>query len=660
MVNLSLAINYALSGIAVRGYHAMNLAIHVLASLTLFGIVRRTLLRPAMAGAPATSRLTQNPAAAATVLGFAIALIWALHPLQTEAVTYVIQRAESMMGLFYLLTLYCFISGADSGSPAIWLSASVLCSLLGMATKEVMVSAPLMVLLYDRTFVAGTFREAWNRRRWFYAGLASTWLLLAYLVASVGGNRNGSIGFGLGLNWWAYELTQFQAIAHYLWLSVWPHPLVFDYGPIAVKHASEVLPQAVIVTLLAAGTIISLWRWPAIGFTGIWFFAILAPTSVMPGPTDMIVEHRMYLALAAVVALLVTGLYVMLGWIQEKAVPGRALRIAAPGLILALAFPLGFLTARRNKDYHSELAIWSDAVAKRPDNPAAHDSLGNALEHAGRLTEAIEQHEEALRLMNFAQAHYNLGNVLMRTGRFAEAIEQYEQALSLRPDQAKTYDNLGLALFQMGQVTEAIAQYQHALEISPDDVHTHYNLGLALVRAGRPTEAIEHYQAALRYETANALLQNNLGIALAQAGRPAEAIEHYAEALRIDPHYAAAHVNLGISLAQAGRPTEAVEHYEEALRIDPNSAEAHLNLANVWLSQSRMTEAIEQCQEALRIKPDYADAHFNLGIALVQMGRLPEATEQFQQFLRIKPDDVQAQRILARLQAYQQTTGPEK
>lgn len=654
MVNLSLAINYALGGTTVTGYHALNLVIHIFASLALFGLVRRTLLRPVMTGILSASQPAPDPAATATLLGFAIALIWALHPLQTEAVTYIIQRAESMMGLFYLLTLYCFVRGADSGRPGFWLPASIFCSLLGMATKEVMVSAPLIVLLYDRTFVAGTFREAWNRRRWFYAGLAGTWLLLGYLVASVGGNRNGSVGFGLGVNWWAYELTQFQAIAHYLRLSLWPHPLVFQYGPIAVRQASEVLPQAVLVVLLAAGAVAGLWRRPAIGFAGVWFFAILAPTSVMPGPTDMIVEHRMYLALAPLVALLATGLFVFILWIQKKAAGGRAGQIAGLCLVPALALPLGLLTARRNEDYRSELALWGDTVARRPDNPAAHDSLGNALEHAGRLEEAIAQHQQALQLMDFAQGHYNLGNVLARSGRFQEAIEQYGQALRLRPDQADTYDNLGIALFQLGRIPEAIEQYQHALQINPDHVQANNNLGVALVRTGRAPEAIAYYQAAARFEPGNASLQNNLGIALAKAGRSAEAIGHYEEALRLDPQNAATHVNLGISLAECGRTAEAVERYQQALRLDPSSAEAHLNLANVWFRQGRMTEAMAQCEEALRIKPDYADAHYNLGIALIQAGRMAEATGHFQQLLRINPDDVQAQRILARLQAYQQ------
>ena len=185
-----------------------NLAIHYLAGLALFGIVRRTLAR------------RKDPAAA--LIAFSAALVWALHPLQTESVTYIIQRAESLMGLFYLVTLYCFIRGAEAdGRQRPWFALCVAACLLGMATKEVMVSAPLIVLLYDRTFVAGSFREAWRRRWGLHAALAATWLPLAGLVAGAGWDRSGTSGFNSDVTPWAYWLTQFEAVTRYLWLSVW-------------------------------------------------------------------------------------------------------------------------------------------------------------------------------------------------------------------------------------------------------------------------------------------------------------------------------------------------------------------------------------------------------------------------------------------------------
>ncbi len=300
MLNLSLAVNYAISGFDTWSYQAMNLAIHATAALLLFGILRRTMLLPLQ---------KSRWGAAAVPLAFAVALLWAIHPLQTESVTYTVQRAESLVGLFYFLTLYCFIRGAESSKRRLWHIRSALACLLGMASKEVMVSAPLVVLLYDRTFLSVSFREAWRRRRGYYLALGGTWLLLAALVAAAG-NRGGSAGLNSGVPWWPYLCTQFGAIVHYLRLCAWPYPLVMDYGPVLAKQASEIVPYAVVLALLGLATLAALWRWPKIGFLGAWFFLILAPTSsVVPVATQTIAEHRMYLPLAAVLTAVALAAY---------------------------------------------------------------------------------------------------------------------------------------------------------------------------------------------------------------------------------------------------------------------------------------------------------------------------------------------------------------
>ena len=286
LVNLTLAINYALGGTAVQGYHIFNLLLHVASSLTLFGTVRRTLRQPDLCAQFGT---------AATSLAATAALAWAVHPLQTESVTCVIQRTELLMGLFYLLTLYYFIRSVEADSWRGWPVLTIGACLLGMASKEVMVSAPLMVLHYDRTFVAGTFRAAWQQRRRFYLGLAATWLLLGALLLSIGGSRGTTAGFGLGITWWPYALKQCEAIVLYLRLSFWPHPLVLDYGREVVSNPLAVAPQAIALLFLVAGMVIALWRRSALGFAGFWLFAILAPSSsVVPLLTQTMAEHRMY------------------------------------------------------------------------------------------------------------------------------------------------------------------------------------------------------------------------------------------------------------------------------------------------------------------------------------------------------------------------------
>jgi tetratricopeptide (TPR) repeat protein len=463
ILNLSLAINYAWGGNSVRGYHVANLAIHILAGLTLLGIVGRT-LGLCSGQALRQSALRERFGASAMPLALAVALLWTLHPVQTESVTYVIQRAESLMGLFYLLTLYAFIRGAEARASGWWHGAAVAACLLGMTTKEVVVSAPLLVLLYDRTFVSGSFREAWRRHRWLYFGLAIPLLMLAGRLAAQGGNRDTHSGFGINVSWWAYALTQFPAVARYLALSAWPHPLVFDYEPLWVKRVADVVPQALLVVALVAGTLIALWRRSPLGVAGAWFFAILAPTSLVPGAAQMIVEHRMYLSLAAAMVLLALGIYALAG--------RRSLVV-----LLALAAGFGWLTEQRNPVYHNELSLWSDTVAKRPDHVLAHGNLGTALAQAGRLTEAIVQFEEALRLdPSFVDAHSNLGNALLQAGRVTEAITQYEATVRLRPDYAPGHYNLGNALLTLHRPGEAIRQYEATLRLRPDYLPARYNL----------------------------------------------------------------------------------------------------------------------------------------------------------------------------------------
>ncbi len=299
LVNLTLALNYAFGGLDVRSYHALNLALHVATALVLFGLLRRTLTRLA----------SPTP----TFISLAATLVWTVHPLLTESVTCVIQRNEILAGFFYLLTLYAFARATETGGAKFWLPLAVLACFMGMASKEIMVSAPLVVFLYDRTFVAGTFREAWRRRRGFYLMLASSWLLLAALMLT-SQHRGGTVGFGLGVTAWDYLLTQCRALTLYLKLSFWPHPLVIDYGTDIVRTVSAVALPGLGLLLLLALTIVGVCRRPALGFLGVCFFAILAPSSsLVPLVSQPIAEHRMYLPLAAVVVLAVVGLTKLAG-----------------------------------------------------------------------------------------------------------------------------------------------------------------------------------------------------------------------------------------------------------------------------------------------------------------------------------------------------------
>ena len=461
VVHLSLAVNYALGGINPWGYHLFNVVVHILAGLTLYGVVRRTFLseplRPTFGGA-------------ASSLAGAITLIWLVHPLQTESVTYTIQRGESLMSLFYLLTLYGVIRSDDASRENWWRIGAVVSCALGMACKPVMVTAPLVALLYDRTFLVKSWRDVVQRRGWLYAGLAASWLLLPPLLANAPTEWKASAGFEFqGIPPLQYARMESVAILHYLRLAFWPHPLCLDYGWgyhwQVVAGAGDVLPDVIVVVALLAGTV---WAWnrkPALGFLGAWFFLILAPTSSFMPIADPIAEHRMYLPLAAVVTGVVVVAFV-LGKRFLRNQSGSVLGWVACGFVVVA---LAVLTIQRNRDYISDIALWDDTVAECPQNPRAHHNLGFALAQIGKIQEAIGQYEQALRIKpDYVDAHHNLGFALAQIGKIQEAIGQYEQALRLKPDYAKAHNNLGVALSRLGKIPEAIGQYEQALRIEPD------------------------------------------------------------------------------------------------------------------------------------------------------------------------------------------------
>lgn len=632
IVALSFLLNHAVGGYHVAGYHVANGAIHAMAALCLMGVVRRTLLMPGLRGRFGPASL---PLAATS------ALLWAAHPLSTAAVTYVVQRAESLAALFVLLTLYGFAraAGTAGGAARQWCAVSLSACALAMASKESAAATPLLVLLYDRAFVSGTFRSAWAGRRTYYLALAATWLILFWLVLSTGG-RGGTAGLGAGASPWAYALTQCHGIVRYAVLAVWPYPLIFDYGLGTVRGLGEVLPQALLVTGLVGRVMMALARRPALGFLGAWFLLLLAPSSsFIPVATQTVAEHRVYLSLAVLVVMLVLFAHCALGLRS-----GRWLGVAVVALLAG--------AVARNHDYRSEVAIWGDAAAKFPANARAHNNHGQALFRAGDIASAIACYERALALQpSYPETHYNRGVALAKSGRLPEAILAYDAALRVDPLYAEARNNLANALVATGRLPEAIAHYEAAIARKPDFAEAQNNLGSALLRQGRAAEAASRFERALAWKPEYAEASYNLGNARAGAGAMTEALGHYDRAIVLRPDYAEAHVNAGNALLELGRPADALVRYEKAVALNPRLADAHFNLASLRLEQERWADAAASLEIVLQIDSGYVRAHRALGFALAALGRTAEATRHYDVYLRAVPDDAQAVAELARLRS---------
>jgi tetratricopeptide (TPR) repeat protein len=558
VVQLSFAANYAVGGLDVRGYHVVNLVVHVLAALLLFGIARRSL--QCEAGG-------RRDGSGAAGLAFAIALIWAVHPLQTESVTYVIQRAESLAGLLSLATVYFVLRGASSGRSRIWYGAAAIACVLGMGSKPVMVATPVLVLLYDRVFLAGSWRGAWRRRGVLYLCLAASWTIL---IALLGGHHESetTAGFSMpGLSAAHYARSQPGVVLHYLGLVVWPRGLVLDYAwPVAESWIAILVPGLALGTLLAV-TVWAFRRRPPLGFLGAAFLLLLAPSSSFIPIKDLAAEHRMYLPLAPVVALLVLGTERLVRALTRTYVTRRYLSF---GLLLTGAGVLVLLTVGRNAEYRSPMDMWRNVVARRPSNPRAHNNLAYVLFQTGRIAESRSHAARAVELdPDYGDAHVNLGRALAEQGEYDAASQQYLAALRLRPDHAAARNDLGIVLQKLNHPELAIRQYDEALRLDPDYAEAYNNRGLALAGLQRYVEAIGDYARALRLRPDYVEVYGNLGNARLAQGDVGEAIREYGNALRLAPNHAEMHYNLAIALAAQGKHEEARAHYAEAVRLKP-------------------------------------------------------------------------------------------
>ena len=595
VASLTLAINYAFAPDDVRdvlspggpsapadvrerflqnvwGYHFFNLLLHVLAALVMFGVIRRTLCSP---------RVRARFGNVATPLAASSALIWIVHPLLTDAVTYIAQRTEVLMGLFFFLTLYCSIRAfeqlANVRSRRLWTAAAVVSCALGMGSKQTMVTAPIVAWLWDWIFAGATdpvprtadpgprttdpgsrttdpgsripdpangSSAMLRARRWLYAGLASTWSILAVLVAIE--RWPHSIGFAReGWTPWTYLLTQTGVIVHYVRLAITGSPLSLDYDgwPMA-RSLVEVVPYAVPLAIVFIVTVAGIVRRLPWAFLGAWFFATLAPSSsVLPLATEIAAERRMYLPLASLVVAAVVVVYlagrrlvdfVIADGHRRRLVAGSAAII----VVSAVVATLGSATYGRNRDYWSDERIWEDTVEKRPNNPRARVNYGIDLQAAGRLADAERELREAVRLKEAsAAAHANLGPILCATGRFDECILHLNRALALDPDYTSAHANLAEAYGASGKRALAAEQFALALNAAPDKPFLLNRLAWLLATSPEDAirngpRAVELAERAVSLTTRQDIMSlETLSAAYAEVGRFEDAVRVAREAL---------------------------------------------------------------------------------------------------------------------------------
>jgi len=643
VLNLTFALNYACGGLKPAGYHAVNLAIHLAAGLLLLGLVRRT-----MSGGRVPERYRSKAAPLAAVA----AVLWVVHPLQTESVTYIVQRAESLVGLFYLSTLYCLVRGIQgTGKAAVgWFVGGAVACALGMAAKENMATAPLMALLLDRVFFSRSFRETFRQRWAVHLVLGATLLILAVLMA--GGPRSDSAGFNIkSMTALDYVKSQPQVILHYLRLAVWPHPLCLDYRwPIVGSWPAIVIP-AVVLTLAVLASVWAFRRWAAVAYLGVWFFLVLAPTSSFVPLKDLAFEHRMYLPLAAIILMLVLLADHIIDYLLKNESPStsaaRRLKLVSVALVAAV---LGGLTIRRNTDYYDAISMWKKVIALRPDNARAVSNLGVLYGILGRHEEAVETCRRAVTMDPREEAaQANLAKSLAKLGRYEEAVTEYRKALVLLPDDVQVMYSMGLALEALGRFDEAEGCYREVIARDPGSALAFLGLGICLQRKADYSAAAEAFRRSIDANPKDLDARARLASCLAKLGKPNEAIDECRRSLKSDPRHAVTWYILGNVYSGIGRWTEALDAYRQAVASNPTNADARYNLGVALFQLGQMDEAIAAYREVLLASPRHAKARLNLGDALVQQGRYDEAAVEFMEVLRIEPGNQAAQAALEAL-----------
>ena len=572
LVNWSFAVNHRLGGLDPGGYHRVNLAFHGASVWLLFAALSRLLRhRPRRWLTGWADPRTPSFAA------FAVTLVWALHPVLTEAVSYVTQRTELAFSFFLLLMLYAFLRSLEAeerGGPSVvagkgWLVVAVVAAWAGAASKEVMAVAPLLVPALDALWISGSWRRAWKARWRSYLALATCWLPLGWLAAT--STRSASAGFGLEtLGALDYLRTQAGVILHYLRLLVWPRPLVLDYDdwPVAASWGAA-LPELVVVATLVALTVWGALRCRPVALAGVWFFLLLAPTSsVLPIATEIAAERRLYLASAAAVGLVVLGTAWLLGRLR---IPAARRVLAGAGLAAVVLLAVAG-TRERNRQWQDKVELLAHTVAHRPDNARARNNLAAALIAEGRGEEAEPHLRRALELAPDEAAHTNLGILLAGRGQWARAEGHYRRALEIVPESPQTLTNLGRALAAQDRLEEAEAAYRRSLGLQPTRAETHNNLGSLLWRRGRSAESVAAFRRAVELNPDYGEARFNLGVALAETGELGAAESELAAAARALPEDGEAPLRRAAVLARLGRRAEALDALDLAAARDPRIA----------------------------------------------------------------------------------------
>lgn len=521
---LSFALNYYFGKLDVLGYHRVNLIIHIINGILVWWIVNLTFRTPIMGKTAVNQQLN-------SLIAITSALIFVAHPIQTQAVTYIVQRFASLATLFYLLCIVLFVKWRLSVGfryRAVFYSFSLLSAVLAMKTKEISFTLPLVILSYEFVFfkdVRGILRRAFTLIPYLLTLLIIplTMIGIAKPVGEIVGDVGRAAQETESISRASYLLTQFRVIVTYIRLLFLPVDQNLDYDyPVYHSLFTPVVFLSFLFLLFIVGTGVYLFMRSRRGGSGyalivsfgiFWFFITLSVESSIIPISDVIFEHRLYLPGVGAVVAFSTSILYGVEYLKKQAgmdIGSSSLYVSCI-VIFVMVLPLSFATYQRNRVWKDEITLWRDVVIKSPLKARAHNILGNVYYNIEHLEDAIEEFRTALRLRpDHAETHYNIGLAYDKTGRTEEAIKELKTAIKLKPDYPEAHNNLGVIYAKKGRREDAMEEFKTVIKINPRFAEAHNNLGFIYNEMNQKEKALVEVKIALEIKPNDPEAQDTL------------------------------------------------------------------------------------------------------------------------------------------------------
>ena len=640
---LSFALNYTLGGLNPFGYHLVNIVIHIFNSILVYALVALTFRTPV---------LKESAAARPNLPFFACALsvfIFALHPVQTESITYITQRFASLAALFYLLSLALFIKwrvgqSESKGGYGVY-ALSLVSAIFAMKTKEISFTLPFVILFYDLAFFNVKPRERALGLAPFLLTLLIIPLAILFPGAAASGIdekiRRAQLDELLNFSRYEYLLTQFRVITTYIKLTLLPagQNLIYDYRVSRSVFEPAVIASFIFLLSIFSSAVYIFFRsrkagnaYGMLAGAGVlWFFIALSIESSIIPIRDVIFEHRLYLPLAGA-ALSISAIFLFAADFAQRKTAAASKAFAF--IALAIVAALGAAGHDRNLLWKEPVKLYEDIVRKSPQRASVHFDLGKLYKDAGRGDDAVREYKKAIALdPDYAAPHTNLGNLYLDNGLSGLAMEEYRAALRIKPSDVNAHYNFGRAYSALSMNNEALNEFWQVLSLDPEHVEAHNHIGNIFLGAGKLDIAEKEYMTALRLRPDYALGHNNLGNVHYLAGRLDLAEDEYKSAIKLDPRSDEARHNLGVVLLKKGMNERAAEEFKAVLEIKADKADTHFLLGNAYLNMEKHEDAIREYRAAIRLNPFDNEAHLGIADAYMEAGQPNEALEHYNEFL---------------------------